>query len=401
MKTEAGSLGSMRAAPEAPLEEPGTSRRRSIVAAVWLLGVFGVWRLVLHAVGHFAKASLQPNPLLAQWQATKRGLGIWNQWDANYYLSIAARGYDRPDWPAFFPLYPLLVRAVRLVFFNAISLDAAALLTNIFLAGASVVLLYLLGRRLFDDATGKRAAFYMLAFPTAVFLGVAYSESLYLTTTIAAFYAAERKQWWLAGVMGALASATRLTGVLVLPALVIAYLHAKRWRLRDLGLAWLWLGSIPLGVIGYFAFLEASGKGWWGYFEALEIGWPGRSLSWNLLSTPFVDVLPLFRGDKGDVWGGFVALIDFVAIVGATAGLFVIWRKLPKHYFVYSALILSAVLASSIPVGASRYVLGMFPLFLVLGEAGRKVTVDRFYILIAIPLLGIFTAMYATGYWIG
>ncbi len=116
-------------------------------------------------------------------------------------------------------------------------------------------------------ADAARLAVLVTAFaPMAFFFSAVYSESLYLALSVGLFWSARQGRWALVGVLGALAAATRSTGlVLLLPALMI-YLYGPRedrapdfardarrrllprYRLRrDV----LWLALLPLGVVVY------------------------------------------------------------------------------------------------------------------------------------------------------
>ncbi|TYZ62763.1 hypothetical protein PybrP1_004162 [[Pythium] brassicae (nom. inval.)] len=82
-------------------------------------------------------------------------------WDGVYFTQIAARGYDYEQMHAFFPLYPLLMRA---------------------LSNASFVLaalwLYRLGRLVLgDEAVARRAAYLFCIAPSSIFMSAVYSES--------------------------------------------------------------------------------------------------------------------------------------------------------------------------------------------------------------------------------
>jgi len=130
-------------------------------------------------------------------------------WDSEYYLSIAMEGYDDPEIRGipftgdkgyyagfcivgessrcislshgFFPLYPLLMRALAAVL-AFLPISAIARFT---LAGVLVSLLGTLAamfalRQLMDETTEEtdrlRAVFYLLVFPGAIFLAQVYSE---------------------------------------------------------------------------------------------------------------------------------------------------------------------------------------------------------------------------------
>src|SRR5918997_3004064 len=148
------------------------------------------------------------------------------RWDSVWYLRVAKSGYGDASRAAFFPLYPLLVRAVAtpLGGSNAALLIAAYLVSLAAFLGALVPLHRLkeleLGRRL------ARPVLLLLAlFPAAVFFGAPYSESLFLLLSVGAFYAARTDRWAWAGACVAGAAATRSSGILLL--LPLAFLW---WR---------------------------------------------------------------------------------------------------------------------------------------------------------------------------
>ena len=80
-----------------------------------------------------------------------------------------------------------------------------------------------------------------------------FTESLFLLLTVGCFYAAKREWWWTAGIIGALASATRVTGILLLPALVLLYWQTYR-TLRP-RTNFLPLLLIPTGLLSFMYFL--------------------------------------------------------------------------------------------------------------------------------------------------
>ena len=89
---------------------------------------------------------------------------------------------------------------------------------------------------------------YLAIFPTAYFLHAAYSESLFLLLVLGSFYAARRERWAWAGALGALATFTRITGFGLIPALLVEYLIQKRFRLREIRADVLYLALVPLGL---------------------------------------------------------------------------------------------------------------------------------------------------------
>ncbi|MDI6811050.1 MAG: hypothetical protein QMD80_05165, partial [archaeon] len=65
----------------------------------------------------------------------------------------------------------------------------------------------------YSHSTALKSVFYLSIFPTSYFLIAGYTESLFLFLTIGCFYYVRKGNWLPAGVMGMLASATRITGL--------------------------------------------------------------------------------------------------------------------------------------------------------------------------------------------
>jgi hypothetical protein len=147
------------------------------------------------------------------------------RWDAQtYYVDIARNGYPpaRIDGPvfhaAFFPVYPLIVRAIDLFVGN--TFVTGLLLSNLFAFATSLLLCRL--PRALGQGDERRAAILFLAAPGSDFLSFPYSESLFCFLTTGALLATLRDRPWLAGALGALASATRPTGLVVTVMLLVA-----------------------------------------------------------------------------------------------------------------------------------------------------------------------------------
>jgi Mannosyltransferase (PIG-V) len=160
------------------------------------------------------------------------------RWDSAWYLVIAHYGY-RPELgsytsarDAFFPLYPLGLRAL-----SDIGLQAV-LAGVLFSLAAFALALYGIHRlstlelgssvRPGGDDVARLAVLVTALAPMAFYFSAVYSESLYLALSVGLFWCARQGRWAWVGVLGALATATRSTGlVLVLPALML-YLYGPR-----------------------------------------------------------------------------------------------------------------------------------------------------------------------------
>ncbi len=196
----------------------------------------GVRTLILPDPGNFRSgAPADGGPLLS----------AWYRWDAEWYLRIAGNGPQMgysSYWVdkdhhysafAFFPLYPLTVRAAATVVPGALDavpfggparpqLIAVALVVSNVIFALALVALYLLALARAGPAAARRAVWLLCLFPTSVFFSAPYSEGMFLLWLVLFFLMLQRQRWWLAGLCGALAAATRSLGV----ALVLPYLAA-------------------------------------------------------------------------------------------------------------------------------------------------------------------------------
>ena len=174
------------------------------------------------------------------------------RWDAVWYLRIADSGYGGSHArAAFFPLYPLLVRALATPFGGS---EAALLVAAYLVALAAFLAALALLHRLVSLELGRplaRPTLLLLAvFPAAVFFGAPYAESLFLALAVGAFWTARTGRWAWAGACLAGAAATRSAGILLLVPLAMIWWSAPRRSARQL--AWLALGPLGLGAYALF-----------------------------------------------------------------------------------------------------------------------------------------------------
>jgi len=137
----------------------------------------------------------------------------WARWDTLWYLRLAERGYATTDLTGgFFPLYPLLIRALMFIAPN--TLFDALLISNL-AALVAFSMFYLLALKLLDEATARRALLYWVAFPTSFFFFAGYAEALMVLAALASVFAARTRRWLGAGIAAALATLTRPPGFLI------------------------------------------------------------------------------------------------------------------------------------------------------------------------------------------
>ena len=321
-------------------------------------------------------------------------MNIWSHWDGEHYVALAMGGYLNPPdsvSPAFFPLYPLLMRSFAELFGGPISKEALSvwgpLLSLLFLPFA-LYFIYQIALDEFDARVAKGTVLVLAFFPTTFFLNAAYTESLFLALSAGALWAVRvRKDLLLACVLAALAAATRNVGVFLMVPLVyewIKNIESFRWRGIYLLLA-------PGGLFAYMGYL-------WVRFGDPLLFYSAQK-SWGRQATGPLDTASRALGSAAEgagrlldpgLWahptlgnvadhlagaGNFFNLVFFVfAVVVLLAGL----RYLPLSLTAYGLLLVAPATLFGTPesplMGTPRYVLVAFPIFIVLGLLFRNRT---------------------------
>jgi hypothetical protein len=316
-------------------------------------------------------------------------LELWERYDTDWYLKIAQAGYDAHDGSmAYLPLFPLLIRLLGGMVGD--DLLAALLISNLALL-LGLYFLYSLTSELMGPATARRTLIYFVIFPTSFFFYAAYTESVFFLWVVFAFHAARRQRWVLAGILGMLATLTRIQGVLVIAPLLFIW-YRLEWKKR--GSAWHVL-PLLLMPLAFLAFQLYTG----GNFTAsLQTHWLARaSLPWE----NFILAIRAFF----EATGSSVTLFNLVVGLGFLCMCIPMWKRLPKEFFFYTALVLLVPLfrtnEDEALVSYGRYALAAFPVFMLLGCWGKKPWVNRLVVYLGLPLALYFCARFLMWSWVG
>jgi Mannosyltransferase (PIG-V) len=321
----------------------------------------------------------------------------WHRWDTTWYVIIAQLGYRfDPRSAAFFPLYPLLVRAADPV----VPGDAflAALAVSALAGYAALVMVHRLVSDLLGGAVGRRTTFYLLAFPTGFFLLAAYNESLFIALAVGSMYAMRRQRWWLAGLLAGLASATRVAGVLLVIVFAYEYLRQRGFALGRVRPAALWIALAPAGLVGYAGYCWAVFDDPL-FFQKQQAVWfrDGFTAPW----TPMIQAARLIADDP--VLLSPTAIRNLINLL-TTVGVLVLlglalsgrWRLGPAsgYLVLFAGLDIMLPLLSGVnsdyPLsGMWRFALECLPVFMVLARMGRSPTFDRLFLMLALPVQGV------------
>jgi hypothetical protein len=388
-------------------ESSRTDARGALVYCfkVWLVARVGLTLLALAAVG------LVPSNQTTDvegWPAPQPEFGIDNvgssfeRWDALWFLRISEQGYAEADGSAaFFPLYPMTIKAVSTVI-GGHPLAAALIVSNLaFLAALMVV--YLLTKHEYDDHIARRTVLLTAAWPTAFFFFAPYSESLFLLLAAGAFLCARRGRWLAAGALGAGAAATRSIGVVL--ALALAVEAFQQWKERNDKNVWALLrpvalsGLVVLGTFAYLLYWKVAGDNW---FAPI-----GEQANWQrVFSFPLATIrrgTDMAFGYIGQQEAGY-PLLDWLVVIPALAAAVWVTVKTRPSYAVYAwaslLLPLTFIFDARPFMSVPRFTVVIWPIFWALVHLGRRFKAQAAIVACSAVGLGAFTILFVNWYWI-
>ncbi len=353
-----------------------------LIWRVFLFAVAGLSPVFIHEFG--ARFPYYQERLIA----TKLPHFIWSfgNFDGVHYLGIAKDAYAAQYTQAFFPFYPILIKAVSFLTFGSL-LVSALLISNIsFLA--SLLIFY----KFISKTQGEKTAFwsilFLLSFPTSFFFGAVYTESVFFLLIISAFYLAEQGKIWQASALGALASLTRLVGVFLAPALIFKK-GIKPWAT---------LFFIPTGLIAYMVFLQIKFNNPLYFLTSQQVfGQERLSNGIILLPQVFYRYFKILASAHGLPLVS--AIFELLATIWVGAALILAFKKVKLEWLIFSLLVVITPTLTGTFASMPRYILVAFPIYLV--PAYIKNTQIKIVLLSAASLLlAIATAFFAQGYWV-
>jgi len=295
----------------------------------------------------------------------------------------------------------------------------AGILVNLVAGGIGVCVMY---RWVVDRcgvATARAAVVTLLVYPyTLYFYGVVYAEPVFFAAAVGAFLLLERDHVVAAGLVGAIASGTRLVGVAVAIALVIRLLERRgaiaeerhlgitrgrsaelgSWRDRlhrlrpsDAGVLLAFGGAIAYSVYLWIDYgdpllFQEAGKAW-GQGEGLRTLLKARTFQFLTNELPYLRVELVLQ---------VLLLLGAVVLAGPVS------RRFGRAYGWYVVLVLGIPLVTVGNLfGAGRYVLAAFPVFVVVGEWFRQRPEPARLVAVAgVTVTVISLSLYVRGLWV-
>lgn len=397
--------------PAPRLRKPQSAPRRRRPAGRLTPADLGVLRLYLFTrlgLWLVAYCTAWLSPAAADAKTPAPWLSRWEQWDWAHLQHIAQYGYFEPfpgvrpasdNRVAFFPGFPLLLRTVHTVVSDW---TVAGLLISLVTGAVAVVALARIAGVGQPDGVlaGRRATGFLLTSPAAVFLAAGYTESTFLAFALPAWLAARNRNWPVAGLLTAAATATRVSGLFLAAAITVEFLLAhddRRGRRRWHSLPWCAAPSVS--ALAYTVYLHAHTDDWMAWKHAEERGWyrdfhsPAEAFG-NTWRNAFGHVQT-----TGYAWEFQLELLA-MAVGVLLLILLLLHRRWPEA--VYIALSLWALGTSYWYLSIPRATLLWWPLWIGLAHWSlRREWVREAYVGAVTPLAVVLAVTFTSGHWSG
>lgn len=312
-------------------------------------------------------------------------LYYWIQWDGPHYIDLAKNWYqtngEQALWIVFYPLYPILINIFNL-FINDFS--SSIIIVSIIFSFTASIYLYELVLLDLNKKIAILSVWFLNIFPTSYFLQSSYTESVYLTTSLACIYYFRKGLIFKSTIAGILTTMTRINGILLLPLL---FMESKKNKyfitllFLPFGfLFYLWINYITFGDFFYFT-------------KPLEFNWyKSFDLPWNGILYLIHSLPPPNHHLAYAYYTEFAFIILILAV-----GLYTFF-KIRRSYGIYMFLNFLLFTSTSYVISTPRYALILFPIYITLGKIKNPYLLATISIISSLLLL-YFSSLYIRGQW--
>lgn len=341
----------------------------------------------------------------------------WANFDGVHYITIAKTGYAAQFTQVFFPVYPLVIRILASITGDKYYIISG--LTISFISfGFALYIFYKLLLMDYPKDIAIKTLLSLILFPTSFYFLAVYSESLFILLALLCFWFARRQMWWWAGIVGAIASATRVTGILLLPALLVEWYqfmnkasksprpkiklslnHVSELILIFLKAPVLYL--LPLGLVIYMWYLQIN-FGDWLYFWHSQSVFGAERLGGGVVFPlqvvwRYLKILGTVSILQRNFW---VALMEFGALILSARFLLLASRyKIRLSYILFGFLNIFLPMLTGTLSSFPRYILLNFTMYIILGLIKNKIWFIL-CVMLSIFLQIILLTQFISGSWI-
>lgn len=331
---------------------------------------------------------------------------VWGfgNFDGVHYLRIAQDGYLAQYSQAFFPLYPILIKIFAAIIPKNPLLDTAfftdpaffysgLILSNLFFLGALFVLYKLINIDFKRDIAFLSIIF-LLVFPTSFFFGSIYTESLFLLLSVSSIYLIRKGNFFWAAVLIALATSSRVFGVLLIPLYLIEVYKSKN------KLNYLWSLITPAGILGYMLYLKLNFNNALYFLTSQPIFGASRSVNEIVLLPQVIyRYIKIFLSVSIMSLPFFISMVEFLSVLIPLTLLLIFFKKMRLSYWVFSLSVLILPTLTGTFSSMPRYVL--IPMIFIFPHLIIRFRKYVRSVILASVILGILlTILFVRGYWV-
>jgi Gpi18-like mannosyltransferase len=283
--------------------------------------------------------------------------GLWHllNFDGAHYQNISQLGYIVKFQTAFFPLYPLIIKALSLLLKSHLISGLLISLVSIFF---SLVIITKLFKKPFS-------AIHLILFPLSFFFLTGYTESLFLLLSLLSWYFYKKRSFLSSGLFGLLASLSRFYGVLLFPSLLLDFIlklpKSKRLKLVSYK-PFLPILLIPLGLSIYMFYLQLTYSDPLAFIHSLSLWGKGTVI---LPPQTIYRYLKIFATVSPKIIQFWIAVLEFSSFIFGLFIAYILYKQKKLSYSLY--VFLGSIIPSftgtlqSLP----RYILVLFPIYFI------------------------------------
>ncbi|MBI2597286.1 hypothetical protein HYW41_03965 [Candidatus Daviesbacteria bacterium] len=330
---------------------------------------------------------------------------LWNVWDAPHYISVAEFGYqklgDEANFIILLPLFPLSIFLLKFLF-NVNYLVSGYLSSFMFSILLSIVL-YKLVLIDYPKRVANMTILMLFIFPTSFFLHIPYTEPLFISLTVSSFYFVRRQRYWLSFICAGLASATKIAGLALIPALFLEIIIFNKGSLKKNIFNYLnvslrnnkhiLLFGLLISLSGFLVYLTINYYLWGNFFYFTII----QNQHWYERFSPFGQ--GLIDAFKAISWRSGIdrLMLGYGQIIAFILGLFMsiyVLVKVRISYGLFMIINLFFYYSMSFWICMMRYILTLFPMYLVLAIFSNNKIFLYIWILLSSVLLIILSLIF-------
>lgn len=330
-------------------------------------------------------------------------LWIWSNFDGQHFLNIASLGYTNYDF-AYFPFYPALINFISSII--PISKLEIALLISLSSFFISSFFIYKITKLDFKQNIVSLTLLFFAFFPVSFYYHSVYTDSLFLLLTTITFYLARKGNWYLSGIFGGLATLTRLSGLALIPALIIEWCLQNRHIIKNgyYLLPKIITQLIPLmlltisGFAIYLIYLQIN-HGDFLLFQKSMVAW--QQSNFTFIPIIFLRYLKIFLFVSPSLLEYWIAVFELISFIGYMFLAIYTFRKIRPSYGIFMIVLLLMAPTTGTLSSTPRYILHIFPSFIALALiASHHPRLKIIFLLIFLILGFLFTMLFTRGYFV-